>query len=152
MRACRRGAIMEDKVHAPRMLITAMILGGIGVVIGLIGGFGALLVGGLGSTFENGGPGNFVGLAFTAGFIGVAAVIGGALVRGASKTAALLLLVSGVGGFLAVSTAWIVAGPLLIVGALLAWFGSGRPGAVTARPPPQPEPKSGPGGGPGTEN
>ncbi|MDT0301211.1 hypothetical protein [Streptomonospora wellingtoniae] len=146
MRACRGGAIMEDKAHPPRMLITALVLGGIGVVIGLIGGFGALLVGGLGSAFEIGGPGNFVGLAFTAGFIGVAAVIGGALVRGASKTAALLLLVSGVGGFLAVSTAWMVAGPLLIVGALLAWFGSGHTSEETTHRPPT-EPK----GGPGTE-
>ncbi|WP_131099376.1 hypothetical protein [Streptomonospora litoralis] len=45
------------------------------------------------------------------------------MARAASKTSTLLLLIAGIGGFFTAALGWVVAGPLLIVGAILAWFG-----------------------------
>ncbi|WP_311543651.1 hypothetical protein [Streptomonospora wellingtoniae] len=123
------------------MLTTALVLGIVGGVFGIISALLALLAGGLGAAFEAEGSGEVVGLGFAAVFIGVVGIVGGALARGASKTAALLLLLSGLGGFIAVSMAWLVAGPLLIIGAFLAWFGRRKMRAARAqRPTPEPNP------------
>lgn len=62
------------------------------------------------------------------------------MARGASKTAALLLLLSGLGGLIAVSMAWLVAGPLLIAGAGLAWFGRRKRAFGSPMPAAEPKP------------
>ncbi|WP_052810145.1 hypothetical protein [Streptomonospora alba] len=124
------------------MLTTALVLGIVGGVFGIIGGLAAMLVGGLGAAFEAQDSGSIVGWGFAAVFFGVAGIVGGALARGASKTAALLLLLSCVGGFIAVEMAWLIAGPLLIVGAGLAWFG--RRKRAFGSPMPEAEPKPAP--------
>ncbi|MFD0772689.1 hypothetical protein ACFQZ2_01990 [Streptomonospora algeriensis] len=122
-----------DSGH-PGMLTTALVLGIIGGVFGIIGALAAMFLGGLGAAFAAEGAGEIVGLGFAAVFIGVVGIVGGALARGASKTAALLLLLSGVAGFIAVSMAWLIAGPLLIAGAILAWFGRKKKRAVNRQP------------------
>ncbi|WP_148046313.1 hypothetical protein [Halostreptopolyspora alba] len=79
--------------------------------------------------------GTVVWLGFTAVFIGVAGIVGGALARGSPRAAALILPLTGVLGFVAISFGWLLAGPTLIVGAVLAWFGRTRtetgPGTAT---------------------
>ncbi|WP_461002749.1 hypothetical protein [Streptomonospora sediminis] len=108
------------------MLTTALVLGIVGGALGIVAAFAVLIFGGIGAAFEAAGYGELLGLGFAAVFIGVVGIVGGALARGASKTAALLLLLSGLAGFIAVSMAWLISGPLLVAGAILAWFGRAK--------------------------
>jgi hypothetical protein len=101
----------------------ALVLGIIGGIIGIFAAFIAMFFGGLGAAFGADGGETVIGLGFAAVFIGVAAIVGGALARSKPKAAFWLLLLTGIGGFIAVSAAWLISGPLLLIGALLARSG-----------------------------
>lgn len=101
----------------------ALVLGIIGGIFGIIAAFIAMFVGGLGAAFGAEGGETVVGLGFAAVFIGVAAIVGGAMAKSKPKAAFWLLLITGIGGFIAVSAAWLLSGPLLLIGALLARSG-----------------------------
>jgi len=101
----------------------ALVLGIIGGIFGIIAAFIAMFVGGLGAAFGAEGGETVVGLGFAAVFIGVAAIVGGAMAKSKPKAAFWLLLLSGIGGFIAVSAAWLLSGPLLLIGAFLARSG-----------------------------
>jgi len=59
-----------------------------------------------------------IGLGFAAVFIAVAAIVGGALANKSPKASWILLLVTGIIGFIAISYLWIISGILLLVGAI----------------------------------
>lgn len=101
----------------------ALVLGIVGGIIGIIAAFIAMFFGGLGAAFGADGGETVIGLGFAAVFIGVAAIVGGALAKSKPKAAFWLLLLTGLGGFVAVSAAWLISGPLLLIGALLARSG-----------------------------
>jgi hypothetical protein len=101
----------------------ALVLGIIGGIFGIIAAFIAMFVGGLGAAFGADGGETVIGLGFAAVFIGVAAIVGGAMAKSKPKAAFWLLLLSGIGGFIAVSAAWLLSGPLLLIGAFLARSG-----------------------------
>jgi len=108
----------------------ALVLGIVGGIFGIIAAFIAMVVGGLGAAFGADGGETVVGLGFAAVFIGVAAIVGGALAKSKPKAAFWLLLTTGIGGFIAVSAAWLLSGPLLLIGAFLARSGAKREPAV----------------------
>ncbi|MUL43098.1 hypothetical protein FZ103_18325 [Streptomonospora sp. PA3] len=120
------------------MLTTALVLGIVGGALGIVAALLVMLLGGLGAGFAAEGAGELIGLGFAAVFIGVVGIVGGSLARGASKTAALLLLLAGFAGFVAISMGWLISGPLLVIGAVLAWFG--RRKKAVAAPEPKPVP------------
>jgi ABC-type uncharacterized transport system permease subunit len=114
------------------MRTASLVLGIIGGVFGIIAGFLAMLVGGAGAAFQQPQGGTVVGLGIAAIFIGVAGIVGGALAPRYPKASAVIQLVTGVVGFIAVSLFWIFSGILLILGALFAFLGR-RTRPVTVR-------------------
>jgi len=108
--------ILEVKVSRK----TETILGVLGGLFGLFGSFFALLVGGLGSAFEAEGASDIVGLAWLAIFLSIIGIISGATVNRNAEISGILMIICGIGGFIAISFGYIVAGPLLIVGGVLA--------------------------------
>lgn len=105
------------------MRVGALVLGIIGGIIGLFAAVFALGVGGIGSAFETEGASTVVGLGWSALLLSILGIIGGALALAKPRFAALLMLVAGIGGFISVSLFYIIAGPLLLVGSLLAFLG-----------------------------
>ena len=101
----------------------ALVLGIVGGVFGIIAALVAMFFGGLGAAVGADGGETVIGLGFVAVFLAVAGIVGGALARGKSGASFWLLLISGVGGFVAISAAWLLSGPFLLLGALLAWLG-----------------------------
>lgn len=98
----------------------ALVLGIIGGVFGILAALLAMAVGGIGSAFGVDDGGTVIGLGFAAVFIASAAIVGGALAKSRPKAAFWLLLATGLSGFIAVSGAWLISGPLLIIAAMLA--------------------------------
>lgn len=106
-----------------------MVLGIVGGVFGILAALLAMMVGGMGAAFDAEGSETIVGLGFAAVFVGVVGIVGGSLARSRPPAAALLQLLAGIAGFVAVSAAWLIAGPLLLIGAILAWIGRPRESA-----------------------
>jgi hypothetical protein len=119
------------------MRIAALILGIIGGIIGLVAAGVALAIGAIGSVAGAQGSDTVIGLGWAALGLSVVGIIGGALAMAKPGASALLMLIAGVGGFIAISLAYVVAGPLLIVGAVLAFVGRSRrtttPGPLVSR-------------------
>lgn len=101
------------------MRTAAMVLGIIGGVFGILAGLLAMVVGGAGAALNAEGGGTVTGLGFAAVFIAVAAIVGAALANKSPMASWILLLLTGIAGFIAVSAFWIISGILLLVGALL---------------------------------
>jgi len=110
----------EEKIN---MRTASLVLGIIGGVFGIIAGILAMLIGGAGAAFEATDSGTVIGLGFAAVFIGVLAIVGGAVAPRYPKAAAIIQLISCVAGFIAVSLFWVFSGILLLIGAGLAFFG-----------------------------
>ena len=104
------------------MRVAAMVLGLIGGVIGLFAGGFAIVVGGIGTATQSDRAGTVVVLGFIALGLAVVGIVGGALAQAKPRVAAVLMLVAGIAGFIAVSLFWIVAGLLLLIGAVLAFL------------------------------
>jgi hypothetical protein len=100
-----------------------MVLGIIGGVIGLFIA-GIAIIAGAASTDHN------VATGFLLLLLSVAGIVGAALSQAKPVAAAITMGVAGVGGFVLVTGWWIVAGPLLIAGAVMAYMG--RPVATVA--------------------
>lgn len=105
------------------MRVGALVLGIIGGIIGLFAAVFALGVGGIGGAVGAEGASTVVGLGWSALLLSILGIVGGALAMAKPRFAALLMLVAGIGGFISVSLFYIIAGPLLLVGALLAFLG-----------------------------
>lgn len=120
------------------MRIAALILGLIGGIIGLFAAGIALGVGALGGATGVQGSDTVVGLGWAALALSVVGIVGGALALAKPRAAAVLLLLAGIGGLVAISLAYVVSGPLLIIAAVLAFLGRAkkapRPVAIGAAP------------------
>ena len=79
-----------------------------------------MFVGGLGGALGANGASTVVGLGFAALILSIIGIVGGALALAKPKLAGCLMVIAGVGGFISVSMAYVVAGPLLIIGGILA--------------------------------
>lgn len=120
------------------MRIAALILGIIGGVIGLFASGAALFVGGIGAAVQSQGASQIISLGWAALFLSIIGIIGGAIAIAAPKFGGGMMLVAGIGGFISVSLAYIVAGPLLLIGGLLALFAR-KPKATSYSMPPAAE-------------
>ena len=105
------------------MRIAALILGILGGIAGIIGGISVLFIGGVGTAFELEGAATLTGLGFAAIPLGILGIVGGALALGKPKAAGIIMLISAVGGVIAISAGYIVAFILLLVGGILALVG-----------------------------
>jgi hypothetical protein len=111
--------------------VASLVLGIVGGVIGVLAGLLVLLFGGIGAAFEADETGMILGSGFSAALLGVAGIVGGALAPRYPVVAAVVQALSGLLGFVAVSMFWLLSGPLLLIGALLAV--PGRLAGPTAR-------------------
>lgn len=114
------------------MRIAALILGIVGGVLGIIAGIFAMTVGGLGTALEAEGAGTVTWLGFAAILLGVLGVAGGGVALRYPRAGALLQLIAGLGGFIAISWFWIPSGVCLLAGALLAFLGRRPAGPAPA--------------------
>jgi hypothetical protein len=123
------------------MRTAALVLGIVGGVFGILAGLLAMLVGGIGSAFDAEGSGMVAGLGFAAIMLGVLGIIGGALANRSPGASAILQAAAGLFGFIAVSLFWVLAGVLLLIGALMAFLGRHReaaqPGAASTSEAPE---------------
>jgi hypothetical protein len=108
------------------MKTASLVLGITGGVFGILSGLLAMMIGGIGSAFAAEGSGSVVWLGFAAILLGVLGIIGGALSNRSPGKASLLQAMAGFFGFIAVSLFWILAGVLLLIGALMAFLGRDR--------------------------
>ena len=105
------------------MRIGALILGIIGGIGGFIAAILVLIAGGIGMAFGAEEAGIVVGFAWAVIPFALIGIIGGALALAKPTTAGIMMLISGIGGFIAISAGYLFAGPLLIVGGILALVG-----------------------------
>lgn len=106
------------------MRIAALVLGIIGGIFGIFGSLFATMVGGLGAAFNAKGASEVAGLGFVAVFISIAGLVGGALALKYPKVAGWMMLLCGISGIIAISAGYIIAGPLFIIGGILALISS----------------------------
>ncbi len=111
---------MQEEIEVKISRTAETILGVLGGIAGLIGAIFVLLTGGLGAAFGAEGTSTIVNLGWIAIFLSTLGIIGGAIASRNVDAAGICMLLSGIGGFLAISLAYIIAGPLLIVGGILA--------------------------------
>jgi hypothetical protein len=100
----------------------ALVLGIIGGVLGLLAGLLEITIGGVAAGLEAEGGGEVAGLGFATFALAVVGIVGGAVTPRSPGWGAILLVVAGVGGFITASLFWLLSGPLLLVGALLAFL------------------------------
>ena len=111
------------------MKIAALILGILGGLAGLMAAVLVLGVGGFFASlettgFDAEGTSQIIGLGWAAIPIAILGIVGGSISIAKPKIAGILMLISGVGGFIAISAGWIIAGILLIIGGILAIVGN----------------------------
>lgn len=105
------------------MRTAAMVLGIVGGVVGIFASFLALIVGGVASAMHSSGGGEVVGLGYAAFFVSVVAIVGGALAAKKPVAASVVMFITCIAGFICISAAWLLSGPLLLIGAILALVG-----------------------------
>ena len=101
----------------------ALVLGIIAGLAGIVSAVLALLVGGLGGAFDAEGAGTVVGLGWSALGFSLLGLVGAALSLAKSRIAAVIMLVAGVAVGISISLFAVIATPLFLVAALLAFFG-----------------------------
>lgn len=108
------------------MKIAALILGVIGGIAGIFGSIMAIFVGGVGSALKLQDSSTVVGLGLAAIFLSLLGIVGGALAIAKPKAAGIMMLMGGIGGIIAISAGYIIAGPLLIIAGIFALMGAGK--------------------------
>jgi hypothetical protein len=106
-----------------RMRTGGLVLGIIGGVAGLISAVIALVVGGIGGAFEAEGSGMVVYLGWSALFFSLLGLVGAALSLAKPVVAAVLMAVAAIAIGISISLFAVIATPLLLIAALLAFLG-----------------------------
>ncbi|WP_066638549.1 DUF4064 domain-containing protein [Desulfolucanica intricata] len=108
------------------MKIAAMILGIIGGLAGLAGAVFALFVGGVGDAFGAQDASTVIGLGFAAIPLSILGIVGGAMTLAKPKFSGIAMLISAVGGTIAISAGYLIAGPLLLIAGIMALVANRR--------------------------
>lgn len=105
------------------MTVAALIIGIFGSMAGFIGGILALFLGGVGAAFGAEDAGTVVGGSVAAIGLSILGLVGAALSIAKPRTAATLMIISAIGGLIAIFVAYILATILLVIAALFAFLG-----------------------------
>jgi hypothetical protein len=97
-----------------------LVLGLVGGIIGFFAAFTAFSLGGLGSAFKADGADTIIGLGLAAIFISIFAIVAGALALKYPRFSGWSQIISGILGIIAISAFYMIAGPILIIGGVLA--------------------------------
>jgi hypothetical protein len=104
--------------------IAALILGVAGGIIGHFAAGFALTIGGIGTVFGTANASTVVVGSIAALLMSIIGIVGGALALAKPKLAGSLMVIAAIGGTIGVFAAYLVAGPLFLVGSVLAFLGS----------------------------
>lgn len=101
------------------------VLGLLGGIFGLFAAVFAMVIGGAAeglqeAGYDTTGGDTVIGLGWLALVLSVVAIVAASLVKSRTQISGWLLLVSGVGGFVAVSLFWLIPGVLIILSGLMA--------------------------------
>jgi hypothetical protein len=107
----------------------ALVLGIIAGLAGLVSAVLALMVGGVGAAFEAEGASQIIGLGWSALGFSLLGLVGAALSIAKPRLAALVMTVAGIAVAISISIFAVIATPLFLLGALLAFLGRRRPKA-----------------------
>lgn len=102
------------------------------MVLGIIGGIIGLFIAGIAIIVEAASTGHNVAGGLLLLLLCVAGIVGAALTQAKPMAAAILMGLAGLVGFVFAGVLWIVAGPLLIAGAVMAYVSQSQ--AVTPAP------------------
>jgi len=111
---------MPEEIEVKISRTAETILGVLGGVFGLGGAIFAFFIGGVAGILGSPDASTVAGASLGAIFLSILGIVGGSIASRSAKTAGILMLLSGIGGFIAISFAFIIAGPLLIIGGILA--------------------------------
>lgn len=101
---------------------TEFVLGLIGGIVGIIGSFFALFVGGVDAALSDTGTSSIIGGGWMAMFLSVLGIIGAVMVRGKPKVGGILMLIAAIGGFISIFMAYFLSGVLLLIAGLMGVF------------------------------
>jgi hypothetical protein len=101
----------------------ALVLGIIAGLAGLLSAVLALMVGGVGAAFEAEGASQIIGLGWSALGFSLLGLFGAAMSIAKPRLAALVMAVAGIAVMISISLFAVIATPLFLVGALLAFLG-----------------------------
>ncbi len=101
----------------------ALVLGILGGIFGILSAVAALFIGGLGGAFEAEGSETIVGLGWSALFFCFLGLLGAALALAKPRAAAAIMLVAAIGITISISLFAVIAAPLLLIAAILAFLG-----------------------------
>jgi hypothetical protein len=101
----------------------ALVLGIIGGIFGIISAALAFVVGGMADFVDAEGAETVVGLGWSALFFCLVGLVGAGLAIVRPVVAAVLMLISAIGVTISISLFAVIAAPLFLVGALLAFLG-----------------------------
>jgi hypothetical protein len=99
---------------------TEFVLGLIGGIFGFFGAIIALMFGGLGAAFAAEGASTVISAGWVAMLLSIVGIVGASIVKGKPKTGGWFMIVSAVGGLIAISMAYVLPFVLLIIGGLMA--------------------------------
>lgn len=105
----------------------AQVLGIVGGVLGIAAGFVAMLVGGAGLLLAAD-TASVIWLGSLGAVLGAVGIFGASITKSNPAMAIALMIVAGLGGFVAVSIFWLLPGVLLLVGALVEWNAQSKRG------------------------
>lgn len=101
---------------------TEFILGLLGGIFGFIGAIIALFIGGVDAAFSNSGESEIIGLGWAAIFLSILGIVGSVVVKGKPKVGGIFMIISAVGGVIAISLFYLLSFILLLIAGLMGVF------------------------------
>ena len=98
---------------------TEFVLGLIGGIFGILSGITALLVGGVFGAFNASGSGTIMGGGIVAIIVSIVGIVSGIIAKSKAKLGGILMLLSGIIGFISIFVFYILPGVLLIIGGIM---------------------------------
>ncbi|MCU9612373.1 DUF4064 domain-containing protein [Caldibacillus lycopersici] len=101
---------------------TEFVLGLLGGIIGVFAAFFALLIGGVDAAFSSDGSSDITGLGWFAIIFSIVGIVGASMVKGKTRLAGILMIISAIGGLISISMFYLVSAILLLIAGLMAVF------------------------------
>lgn len=102
---------------------TEFVLGILGGIFGLLGALAGLFIGSVGGALGAAGASTVTGLAAGAAILAIIGIVGAALVKSRTKLAGALMLISAIGGFIAIFLFYLIGAVLLFIAGVMALRG-----------------------------
>lgn len=98
-------------------------MGLIAGIFGIIASIIAIFVGGVDAAFSDSGTSSIIGLGISAMLFSILGIVGAAMAKPKPKLAGILMIISGIAGFISISMFYILSGILFIIGGFMGILG-----------------------------